>query len=77
MGFMASYWGYQNMSQVDALRMSSGHELPIDSFIMDYDWFGLDLGGEAVNSSTPECPDYKQGAYTCGDTGTGTAGNNR
>ena len=40
----------------------------LDSFIMDYDWFGPDPCGEAVNSSTPECPDGKR-ERTCGDYG--------
>jgi alpha-glucosidase len=43
--------------------------MPIDSFIMDYDWFGPDPCGAAVNSSTPADPDGKQGAYNCGDSG--------
>ena len=41
MGFMATYWGYTSMQEVEAyMHEFRDRKLPIDSFIMDYDWFG-------------------------------------
>jgi hypothetical protein len=39
-GFMATYWGYKTMEEVEGnmTRMRDG-KYPIDSFIMDYDWW--------------------------------------
>ena len=39
-GFMATYWGYNNMRQVigNMTKFRDG-KYPIDSFIMDYDWW--------------------------------------
>ena len=40
MGFMATYWGYSSMAQVEGyMHEFRQRKLPIDSFIMDYDWF--------------------------------------
>lgn len=44
-------------------------KLPIDSFIMDYDWFGPAPCGAANGSSSPADPDGLQGHYNCGDSG--------
>eukprot|EP00035_Acanthoeca_spectabilis_P009871 m.173747 g.173747 ORF g.173747 m.173747 type:complete len:864 (+) comp14861_c0_seq3:88-2679(+) len=60
MGFMATYWGYKSMQQVEGYMHSFRNgSYPIDSFIMDYDWFGPDPCG-APN---------EQGGYACGDFG--------
>ena len=41
MGFMATYWGYTSMQEVEQyMHEFRDRKLPIDSFIMDYDWFG-------------------------------------
>ena len=70
MGFMATYWGYSSMREVESYMYEfRTRKLPIDSFIMDYDWFGPDPCGAAINSSTPLLPDGKQGGYNCGDSG--------
>ena len=62
MGFMATYWGYKNMTQVENyMHEFRKRQLPIDSFIMDYDWFGPDTCG----NDGPE----GQGGYNCGDYG--------
>ena len=39
-GFMATYWGYNNMRQVigNMTKFRDG-QYPIDTFIMDYDWW--------------------------------------
>ena len=68
MGFMATYWGYKSMSEVESyMHQFRSRELPIDSFIMDYDWFGPNPCGAAINSSTPADPDGLQGGTSCGD----------
>jgi hypothetical protein len=44
MGFMATYWGYSSMREVESYMYEfRTRKLPIDSFIMDYDWFGVCL----------------------------------
>ena len=64
MGFMATYWGYKNMSQVESyMHEFRGRRLPIDSFIMDYDWFGPDPCPPKEGSAVP------QGGCNCGDYG--------
>ena len=61
MGFMATYWGYSSMQQVEQyMHQFRTRKLPIDSFIMDYDWFGPDPCG--ANPSD-------QGGCNCGDYG--------
>ena len=42
MGFMATYWGYQTMEQVES-NMTAARDgaFPWNSFIMDYDWFDM------------------------------------
>lgn len=59
-GFMATYWGYDDMQEVvnNMTAFRSG-AYPIDSFIMDYDWFGPDPCGSAG----------QQGGLNCGDFG--------
>jgi len=53
LGFMATYWGYQTMEQVIGnMTLFRENKLPIDSFIMDYDWWS--------------CEDNKFGPHTCG-----------
>jgi hypothetical protein len=70
MGFMATYWGYKNMTEVENyMHQFRSRELPIDSFIMDYDWFGPNPCGAAINSGTPADPDGLQGGTNCGDYG--------
>jgi hypothetical protein len=55
MGFMATYWGYKNMSQVEQyMHEFRNRSLPIDSFIMDYDWFGPDPCGPKDDVSAPD-----------------------
>ena len=45
MGFMATYWGYRSMSEVEGyMQQFRNLSFPIDSFIMDYDWFGNTKG---------------------------------
>ena len=61
MGFMATYWGYTHMQEVEQyMHEYRDRKLPIDSFIMDYDWFGPNPCG-----ATPDA----QGDYNCGDYG--------
>ena len=49
MAFMATYWGYSSMAEVEGYmhRFRDG-SYPIDSFIMDYDWFGPNPCGNKV-----------------------------
>jgi len=56
MGFMATYWGYDTMQEVQTNMSRFRNEMyPIDSFIMDYDWFGPD----ACDGSAPlNCGDF-------------------
>lgn len=60
MAFMATYWGYTSMAEVEGYmhRFRNG-SYPIDSFIMDYDWFGPNSCG----------PAGANGGLTCGDFG--------
>jgi hypothetical protein len=70
MGFMATYWGYTSMHEVENyMHEYRSRQLPIDSFILDYDWFGPKPCGKAINTSTPADPDGLQGDYNCGDSG--------
>lgn len=40
LAFMATYWGYDNMLEVEGnMTLFRKGEYPIDSFIMDYDWW--------------------------------------
>eukprot|EP00045_Choanoeca_perplexa_P013099 m.146330 g.146330 ORF g.146330 m.146330 type:complete len:730 (-) comp16236_c1_seq1:702-2891(-) len=60
MGFMATYWGYDNMQEVQGnMSKFRDEKYPIDSFIMDYDWFG----------PKPCGPNGTQGGLNCGDFG--------
>lgn len=63
MAFMATYWGYKAMAEVEGYmhRFRNG-SYPIDSFIMDYDWFGPD-------SCAPKTDPDAQGGLNCGDFG--------
>ena len=67
MGFMATYWGYSSMAQVEGyMHEFRQRKLPIDSFIMDYDWFGPEPCGVNAGGS----PDKNaQGGCNCGDSG--------
>ena len=39
MAFMATYWGYKSMQEVEKyMHEWREGDYPIDSFIMDYDW---------------------------------------
>jgi alpha-glucosidase len=83
MAFMATYWGYTSMGQVESyMHEFRRRRLPIDSFIMDYDWFGPDPcpangsttrsgdGPDAVDAGAdaPPAPP-PQGGCNCGDFG--------
>eukprot|EP00047_Mylnosiga_fluctuans_P009080 m.261535 g.261535 ORF g.261535 m.261535 type:complete len:602 (+) comp24727_c0_seq1:570-2375(+) len=60
MAFMATYWGYTTMQQVEGnMTAFRSGKYPIDSFIMDYDWFGPQPCG----------PPGAQGGLNCGDFG--------
>eukprot|EP00041_Stephanoeca_diplocostata_P019001 m.402856 g.402856 ORF g.402856 m.402856 type:complete len:276 (+) comp21185_c0_seq4:356-1183(+) len=60
MAFMATYWGYSSMQEVEGyMHKFREGAYPIDSFIMDYDWFG----------PKPCGPDGAQGDGNCGDYG--------
>eukprot|EP00038_Savillea_parva_P031160 m.83348 g.83348 ORF g.83348 m.83348 type:complete len:913 (-) comp9532_c0_seq2:3272-6010(-) len=60
MAFMATYWGYKSMQQVEGyMHQFRNGSYPIDSFIMDYDWFGPQPCGAKG----------AQGGYNCGDFG--------
>lgn len=53
MGFMATYWGYTSMREVESYMYEfRSRKLPIDSFIMDYDWFGPNPCGEVRGLQT-------------------------
>ena len=63
MGFMATYWGYSSMAQVEGyMHEFRQRKLPIDSFIMDYDWFGPEPCGVPSDK-------HAQGGCNCGDYG--------
>ena len=48
LAFMATYWGYKNMSQVEGyMNDFRSKRYPIDSFIMDYDWWNTKNDTEA------------------------------
>lgn len=57
---MATYWGYDTMQEVEGnMTRFRAEGYPIDSFIMDYDWFGPEPCG----------PAGAQGGLNCGDFG--------
>ena len=68
MAFMATYWGYDNMSQVEGyMHEFRNRQLPIDSFIMDYDWFGPAPCPEANQVGAEAGAPTPQGGSNCGD----------
>ena len=75
MGFMATYWGYKSMQEVERyMHEFRQRELPIDSFIMDYDWFGPDPCPAADDDEQAEAEAEAgalspQGGSNCGDYG--------
>jgi alpha-glucosidase (family GH31 glycosyl hydrolase) len=63
MAFMATYWGYTSMQEVEGyMHQFRNGSYPIDSFIMDYDWFGPQPCSLDKNASA-------QGGLNCGDFG--------
>jgi hypothetical protein len=71
MAFMATYWGYESMGMVDTnmTAMREGN-YPIDSFIMDYDWFGPGpCAPDCTHGGQSSCPLADQGGLFCGDYG--------
>jgi hypothetical protein len=71
MAFMATYWGYESMGVVDTnmTAMRDGN-YPIDSFIMDYDWFGPGACAPGCShGGQSSCPLADQGGLFCGDYG--------
>ena len=61
MAFMATYWGYTSMAQVESyMHEFRRRRLPIDAFIMDYDWFGPDpcpANGTGSTTTSSDGPD--------------------
>ena len=59
LGFIASWWGYRTLADVHS-NMSAFRDgkYPIDTFIMDYDWFqcGTSECYGAVCYNPPHCP---------------------
>lgn len=69
LAFMATYWGYSSMEMVESNMTAMRDQLyPIDSFIMDYDWFGPQPAGPCHSSS---CPPAAQAPPKCPDFGCG------
>ena len=61
-GFMATYWGYNNMNQVIAnMTKFRDGAYPIDSFIMDYDWWncGTSPGDHCDPKKGPTGQDFQ------------------
>ena len=71
MAFMATYWGYESMGVVDTnMTAMRGGNYPIDSFIMDYDWFGPGpCAPGCTHGGQSSCPLSDQGGLYCGDYG--------
>ena len=64
-GFMTTYWGYRSLQEVEGyMQQFRNGSYPIDSFIMDYDWFG------STQSLGCMCgTDGENGALASGDFG--------